>query len=419
MFAHILSTMLVYLISDMLIRSEKLKFLPCIMYGFSKFALDNFLFIRMYMLLTTLTLCSIYIYLRMLKNGVREKRAVYIFVLVFAGAMTHYYSLVVNFWCVVLLSLLLMSRKKFREMFRLCGAALSAVILLVVCYPFVITQTTGSSTNNIGNEITKNLFNCKLWIVQSLSLAKQLISGISFHRSISMVIVVFAIIFLLCLLKLQLKQKTNTMQLTKNATEIIGLSLLFGLTFLSISFIGGDYVYIRYIYMIIPLLYVIVFAILDNFSYGFERLRAIVLTLIVVFSLTNAGILVTKEELSFLCVETAENEKKLSENYSSTPLIVLGAEEKHSTAVPTGNFTAIRSFDRVYLSSVNEVENDDILQKTLQKNASAVVYIGTDSYWLDGLEPEKVFERLMDENKFTNEKIADGSLGEYYLVTRQ
>ena len=227
-----------------------------------------------------------------------------------------------------------------------------------------------------------------------MSLAKQVIGGISFHLSISMAILVFAILFLLCLVKLQLKKKTNTTPLTKNAMEIIGLTLLFGLTFLSISFIGGDYVYIRYIYMIIPLLYVIVFAVLDNFSYGIEQLQAIVLSLIVVFSLTNAGILVAKESLSYLYIEEAENERKLSENCSSMPLIVLGNEEKHSTAVPTGNFTAISSFDRVYLSSVSEAENNDILKKTLLENNSAVVYIGTNSYWLDGLEPEKVFERL-------------------------
>lgn len=418
-FSHILSTVLVYLISDMLIRSERLKFLPSIMYGFSKFALDNFLFIRMYMLLTTLTLCSIYIYLRMLKDGVSGKRAICSFLLVFAGAMTHYYSLVVNFWCVVLLSSLLLSRKNFREMFLVCGSALAAVILMVLCYPFVITQATGSSTNNIGNEVVKNLFNIKLWVTQTLRLAKGLILSISFRPDISLIIVFLVSIFLLYFARLLVKQKRNSTELPENIIELIGLTLLFGLTCLSISFIGGDYVYIRYIYMIIPLLYIIVFAILDDCTYGRVKVRTVVLSLAIVFSLTNAGMLVAKEALSFLYVEKDETERKISENYSSTPLIVLGNEEEHSTAVPTGNFTTLRSFDKVYLSSVKEVENDDILQETLQKNASVVVYIGTSSYWLDGLKPEKVFERLMDENVFTSEKIADGSLGEYYLVTLQ
>ncbi|MDE6789180.1 MAG: hypothetical protein K2J47_07675, partial [Ruminococcus sp.] len=185
----VISEIFIYLISDELMKSYKWKFIPIVMWGFSSFAVDTCTFIRMYMLLTTITVCFVYLHVKMFRYGITVSRMLPIWGVIYLGAMSHYYSLIVSFWSVLLFSLYLLRKKEIKSMFIYGFGACISVGLMILNYPYVFEQVTGSSTNNVGNQIAKNLFNFKLWIDQLKNLGIALIKNISYHKKISKLII--------------------------------------------------------------------------------------------------------------------------------------------------------------------------------------------------------------------------------------
>ena len=259
-FLYCIASFLIYMISKELIENEFMGMLPVLLYGFSKFAVDTVTFIRMYMLLEVFTLFIIYIHIKMFKCGVTLKKIILVWITIFFSTMTHYYSIVLNFWVVLLFCCYLLRCKQIKSMFLYGSGSLVSVIFMFICYPYAIVQATGSSTNGIGNEVVKNLFNFKLWVMKMFSIFKEFISYISYNLIISM-----CVFFMLCAIFIWFAilsvDKRKKIVIDKCFVSIIAIIIL---VFLSITFIGGENVYLRYIYNIIPLIYIVVITLFDK-----------------------------------------------------------------------------------------------------------------------------------------------------------
>ena len=85
-------------------------------------------------------------------------------------------------------------------------------------------------------------------------------------------------------------------------------------------------------------------------------------------------------------------------------------------AVPTGNLTRFSLFDKIYMSTDDEVVRKDMIMETVGRQGVCVVYIATDTYWLNGLNADDVLERALKNRVAVYEKVAEGSLGEFYYV---
>ena len=264
---YIISAILIYKISAMLLKSDKWKFIPVIMWGLSKDAIDNCTYIRMYMLLTMITLWYVYFHIKMFQEGITLKKMISVWIMIYLGAMTHYYSLVVSFFGVLFFSLYLLWKKRIKTMFTYGIGACVSVGAMFFSYPYVVEQVTGSSTNNVGNQIVKNLFNFNLWIKQSKGLLKSLIAEITYNGTISFILTKIFIFVLLVLIALNIKNKSIKI---KEWKELFWAAGICAFSFLSITFIGGEYVYSRYIYHIIPVIYIIIIVIWNKIYIGNE-----------------------------------------------------------------------------------------------------------------------------------------------------
>lgn len=408
----VISGIFIYLISDELIKSWKWKFIPIVMWGFSSFAVDTCTFIRMYMLLTTITVCFVYLHIKMFRYGITVSRMLAVWGVIYLGGMTHYYSLLVSFPGVLFFSLYLLRKKEIKAMFTYGIGACISVGVMILSYPYIFEQVTGSSTNNVGNQIAKNLFNFPLWIDQLKNLTKNLLKNISYHKIISLLIGLTFIVLLLIMIVLNIKDKSIS-SIVLDLKEIFWIIGIFIFSFLSISFIGGEYVYLRYIYYIVPLIYLIAVIVLEKLLQGKTFLSNAIRIIAIFFAISNAAYGTSRNYSSYL-YRYKSNCKEKIEGYSDKSLYVIS--EKVSSAVSTGNLTIFELFDKIYMAPKDNIIENDMISNTIQEQGACVVYIATDSYWLNGFDPDKVLNEALLYCNAEYEYITDGTLGKFYYI---
>ncbi|MDE6788846.1 MAG: hypothetical protein K2J47_05930, partial [Ruminococcus sp.] len=196
----------------------------------------------------------------------------------------------------------------------------------------------------------------------------------------------------------------------KETFWIIGI---FVFSFLSVSFIGGEYVYLRYIYYIVPLIYLVAIIVLEKLLQGKSFLSNVILIIAIIFAISNATYGTSRNYSSYLFHYKLTCKEKL-EAYSDKNLYVI--VENISTAVPTGNLTQFELFDKIYMSSKDNIIENDMISNTIQEQSACVVYIATDSYWLNGLDPDRVLNKALINCNAEYEEITEGNLGKFYYI---
>lgn len=410
----VFAAVFIYMISDVLTQSPTCKLLPVIMWGFSQFAVDTCTFIRMYMLLTVFALGFIYLHIRMFKNGVSPARLFLIWILIYLGSMTHYYSVVLSFWGVLFFCIFLLLNKKIKTMFQYGIGSCISIVALLISYPYVLTQATGSSTNDVGNEIVRNLFNIKLWIKMTISLANQGGIKISYNRLISYILLLIIVLaFVVLLIR---NKKGKTIGRMSDWKEIIWLAATIIMTFLSISFIGGEYVRLRYIYHIIPIAYIIAVVVFERLLQNNLLLSKFVVVICITFSVLNAMYGTANGYSSYLFKESANVDKTLGK-YRDMPLIV--TVDKIGAVIPTGNFTKFKMFNSIYMAEEQNILDNNLFKETLDEQGECMVYIPTETNWTDGIDPDELLGEALKNCNADYTYVADGSYGKYYYIFSQ
>ena len=330
-------------------------------------------------------------------------------IIIYLGGMTQYYILVVAFWGVLLYCIIMLKEHNIKGALIYGTGALVVVGLIYLSYPFIITQATGSETNNIGKEVVKDFFNIPLWIKQTIHLAGSLASRLGAKRVIGLIITVVIAGFFFAFAA---KPGIAVLFDMKWATWLIGVMVL---TFLSIAFIGGIYVYLRYIYNIVPIVYVLIFYTVDLFSYKTRFCTAIAIVCIL-FSIGNYSVDAFGKTSAYLYIQQRENIKSLNQ-YFDNKLVVIPKKEERTSVVPTNSLPVFSKFKHVFLSSERTVAELEILDKVLLEEASCVVYFGTNSTWLDGINPGNSIKVLLKEKTDVSFlKLCDDDFGSYYLL---
>lgn len=404
--------LVLYELSGLVIKNESVRLLPLIMYGGSVYMMETVSFIRMYMLLTLFTLLSVYIYVKLIQDNFSPGLIIASWVLIYLGAMTQYYSLILNFWCIAILSVIMLKRKEIKKIVIYDFGAVLSVLLMFVSYPYVFQQATGTSTNNVGNQVSENLFNIRLWGQMTVSLFRQIIEKLSYSRIISYAIVIVAVTVFVVL---AIKNKKDNFRIS---TPVCFLFFVVILTMLTISFIGGEYVFLRYIYFIIPLLYLIVFAYLD-FMLDKANARMVVFQVLagvcICFSIANTMLGSYRKQSAYLYIDKAQENRVLSE-YKHDKLVVITGEIE--PAVPTGNLTKLRLFDSLYMDTWEQISGNSVVAACMEQYHRCVVFINTDTYWTKGLNHQEVLDTLLKTTSATTyNEICGGGLGKYYILS--
>ena len=187
----------IHLISTKLFNSDIWALLPNILWGFSIFAVDSCMYIRMYMMLTVFSVAFIYAHILMYRKQITMLKLMAIWVLIYIGAMTHYYFLVFSFLGVLLFSIYLLRRKDIKNMLVYGIGSLISVVFMFISYPFVFYQATGSESNNVGTEVTATLLNFNLWIDRTIFLIRKSYLLLTYSYTFSRCVLAFLIVIVL------------------------------------------------------------------------------------------------------------------------------------------------------------------------------------------------------------------------------
>ncbi len=122
-----------------------------IIYATSLGMLHQTVFLRMYMMLQAFTMCLTKQYVELIteKAGLTKKRVSSILLTVIIGTMTHYYFLIYAFFSAAFYSLKLLKERDFKELARHVSIYLASGICVVLLFPSIIWQITGS---DVGSE---------------------------------------------------------------------------------------------------------------------------------------------------------------------------------------------------------------------------------------------------------------------------
>lgn len=408
---------LLYKISRKIISSEVMQFLPVFVYSLSPVAIETASFIRMYMLLTFFSVAFCYCTICMLKDGASIKRLIPAWLIIYLGAMTHYYALVICFWGVLLFEIYLIKKKDIKHMLINGVGSLVAVAMVYVTYPSILTQAFGSSTNGVGKDISGSFFDVRFHLRQIRYLVLELIEGFAYRNWGYIVCAVIALIMIALLVYAAAKKGKSAFKMSK---ESIWVLCVFFLTFLTVGYVGGHYVSLRYTYLVLPLIYVFVGCFIDRYTRDIKAVvRNGIICLVAAYTLGICFYGTWFKLSPYLFLDTAESDEILAD-YSDCRLIVICTGHYKETAVPTGNFMKIMNFNDVYLTTKSSLEQNNVFAQCLAEDEQFVVYIGTDEYWLeeDNLDPYETISELSGDQSFTYTEITDGTLGQFYLIKK-
>ncbi len=409
--------LMIYGISRKMITSEWLQFLPVLVYGISPIAMEIASFIRMYAQLSFFAMAFCYCTVLMLKKGANIRRMIFAWLIIYLGAMTHYYSLVLCFWGVLLFVIYLIKKKDIKHMLIYGIGSLVAVGMVYVTYPSILSQAFGTSTNNVGAEVTGSLFDVRLHLRQIKNLTEELIDSFAYEDFGNKVCIGIACLMVIVLVLSLIKNGKSVLKPSKEALWILGV---FALTFLTVAWVGGEYVYLRYVYFIVPLIYVFVGCFFDKYTAGQKPLlRGIIIGLCAAYSLTFCYMGVFNKLTPYLFIEKAEK-NEITEKYSDYKLIMICTGHERTSSIPVGNFMKILNFNDVYLTTYEAIEKTDVFGECLDNEEYVIVFIGTDEYWLEGdnLDPNQTITELAGDRKVIYAELTDGTLGEFYLVKK-
>lgn len=415
---------LIYLVSCKLFDNDWLTLCPSLLYGFSALCIGNVEYIRMYVLLTVLALLYIYQNIRIVEDGARLRTLIPCCFTVFLGAMTQYYFLFFVFWTAFIYGVWLLFHKRIREALAYGAGHIAAVVGMLVVFPFAITQATGSETNNVGNEVSQSMFDVGLWKHQISYLFKETLSNVSYAPKVGKLALLVAMALVCISIFLVLKNKNTddsqsiTVQIAifNEAHMLVWLFASFILTFLTVAKVGGNYVYVRYIYFIIPVVCICFAGVVDMGSRYAPVLVPFSLFFAIVFGAISGGYTALRGDSSYTFTDSGEIIKEAGQ-YTDVPLVVLLANSP--TTVLTSNYTLIRTFNDVYSGSAQSILDGDSIQSALSSRGRCIVFIPTASDWTDGLNVEVTLSRIIASTGCSEPQyLFDFYYGGYYLLTK-
>ncbi len=398
-FFFALCAVLIYLISKRLIKNKYLALLPTAIWGFSSIAFDMVTFLRMYAVLTFITLLSFLLHVKLYQEGQTLKTVFILFAVTFLGAMTQYYFIIAEFCFAAAYCIYRFAKKEYRNLFIYGGTQLVAIILLFVVYPAAYTQITGSSTNNIGNEVSATFLSLDGWTETIEKYIRLMLTewekGLFSVLNLTRLIVLLSAVALIVTyyIKKKRSKKNNSENIAKAPKAFhIWIMFLIALSIVVIiSKMSNNFVYLRYIYHIIPLFTIAAVMLIEYIVKKTNLSIKTVIVVILIVSLTNVyGIVKTKAN-NYLYLELNKHYQNLEKTYGDIPIVLLNED---NTYVLTGNYMFLKNYSDVYVTPAKNIPKlkQILSQKDTSKGFFLMIWSDTD--WGSGYKVDEIIEQI-------------------------
>lgn len=422
MFLMLIADILIYLLSKEFINNKTAAVLPVLLWGISLACINTVLFIRMYMLLAVCSIGFLYMTVRSLKKGFNLKRCFFLFTFSLLGVFTHYYFILFAFFVTLSYCLYKFFKKNFKEGLLFGSTVALSVVLLLVIYPCAIEQATGSNTNNVGNEVSRSIFDFSTLPKKIMNFISWLSASFFNNKYVFAVFCVLAFSFVTAML-VKTKLKHKKMIPDNDFKIVISLIVIIMVTVVASLHISGSYASERYIYNLYPVLAVLfvsfIYKIIENMDN--KKFALVVLSLMI---LLNAGIYAVHPSCRYM-YPSEKTEVEAIINSNAKNCIVINATSKEDgkahQMIPTANVVRFNNFEKIYLTTADSVQDIDSILSGVDSSKGVAVYLATDKFWANGYEPDEIFTELFENtDKFKDcQYIEDLEFGKLYLLTEQ
>lgn len=350
-------------------------------YGLSRVGLSTMLMIRMYVLVTFLTVLLALLVVRELRSPSRL-RELAVAGSIFLGLFTQYYFVFYAFFLCAAAVIVLLCRKERKAACCFCLFSFAAVGLMLLSFPAVLSQITG---NRLGPEsdALANLKNISAWLGRLRYYFGQIREGLHWT-------VVASLVSLLCAGIGAAFHRKFTVQ----KSDFLFLVLLIPvIPTVFIPAVISPVLEGRYIYNIMPVCTLALgFCATLALRHNWGKLDARGFFLI--FSVgTVMGALLTVPDYIY---DEHRDYNALVQAHADAPCVYITGYY----AGPTQDMLQLMAFDSVYIT---ENPESDGLKLYLAENPDdeCVVYIDVDSVWGSGFNSDEVLEELLEETDYT------------------
>lgn len=374
---------------------------PVAIYGGMQVFFDTTIFIRMYPLVTLLTILLAWKHYHFIKNPKRRSTIVWCALIVFMGVFTQYYFAFISFYLALATCIFLMVRKEWKTLFIYVGSLIGAVAFVFLIYPAGITQITGSETNNVGNAVMGGLFDFSRLFSSVSSMMKSAFE-VMLPAVFNVLIPAACIVIITVVLSFVLRKKgqIKLLKLKECAKELIPIGVLFVvllLCFVTVSHVSAQFLYVRYIFNLFPLFMllasVLIYKVIDCIGWN----KTIVAVGIVLFWTVSTLGLAQENRCSYLMTRQAAEDKQMIELIDERPLVVLN---NGTTYQPTSLLNYLRDSEEVYMANYEEFDNPDECLSQVDCSEGVVFIVLTDTYWSQGYDGDEVMSRVMDKTTY-------------------
>ena len=397
--AFVISQIFLFRLSLKIFGKNMWALVPAAVYGGTLLAIDTVNFMRMYILLTMFTVILAYIHYNLLTRDIRARDYILCFAVTFLGVFTQYYFAVSAFFMAAAFCIWLLANKKIKSLVFYALCMLSGVVLVFGVYPAGIKQITGSSTNNIGNEVARSILDFSNFSTRFQEFTDNLkegaFLGVNQKKWLIVYIVIASAMLSVALYKNRTDEQENQPCRKPLWALVVCLAAIVFLTIATISHTSGSYSYVRYVYHIVPLVCLTAALLLYlALSYAPVKSQVIAVGLVLAFVFSTSSLAANKSA-TYLYRDYADNLKtKIIAECKDKPLIVVNNSSNYFL---TANLTVFNKCNNVYVLVLDD--DTDIDSVLSQKQSKGYVFmVLTDGNWSKGFDGDKVMTDFVEKS---------------------
>ncbi len=402
---YLAALVLLYMLAKELFDSDVCALAAVAIYGTSLLGLSTMLMIRMYVLLSMLTILLAYLTARLMRE---KKPSLYILtgLTIFAGVMTQYYFVFYAFFLCAAFVFHSLYKRDFKGTLIFAASAFAGILLLLICFPPCISQLFADKLVSGGNAL-ENLTDSSQYAQRLVYFFKEVRHGMKAAIIIAMAVAAALLVFVKKVIRCAKDGKLGFRALLFVIPAFVTLILV-----ALISPVMDQ----RYVYNIVPIFAIAVCMLISWLERStadiklFGTLKWIALVGVVLFTAWFAR----WSQPLYQYPEHSEYNAVLSE-HSDDPCIYL-TDNKFEPI--TEALIQLLSFDEFFMTdSADSPALDEYLAKF--DSDECIVFIDINEFWSSGFDAEKMLPEFIESTDFERfELLYSYGLSQTYLVTK-
>lgn len=401
---YALALFVLYKLCMKLFKSWTVSLSAVIVYGISHIGVSTMLMIRMYVLLTLLTLVLAYL----IVSIIEKPRSVYyplVGLTILAGLMTQYYYVFYAFFLCAAFVIFSLIKKQYRSVIAFSVCAFAGVAAMFVVFPPFFGQLFGDSVVS-GSTVIDNIRNVSGYKARIESFGKDFDFGFKAVKYEAEAALLLCIPFVLKILRSFKSRSVNCTVLLLIVPAVI--------TYYVVVIIS-PVEELRYVYNIAPVFIIAAAWLLYLFEMHLDRrLAVLVLLAASAFSLWE----IRTYPPDYLFPEHAEY-TAAAESCSASPCVYFCDNDPGHLGPITQDILQLRLYEDVFVTRDNFSDELSDYIEDHGSNDSLVVYISINKSWGSGYSPEDIISLICDNTDYKSaERLYNFELSDTYLFKK-